>query len=112
MQITRSDIGEAAILRIEGWLDATTSKTFETEIHTVVSPETKRIVLDFRSVAYISSAGLRVVLALAKQLRGMQGGFAIFGAETAIQRVFELSGFSRIIPMLASEAEAVAIVAT
>ncbi|MEJ0017873.1 MAG: hypothetical protein WDN25_15150 [Acetobacteraceae bacterium] len=46
------------------------------------------------------------VLAAAKQIRTLRGGFAIFGAEAAIQRVFDISGFSRIIPMVASEAEA------
>lgn len=106
MQITREDHADAIVVRVEGWIDATTCKDLERELLAMIGPQSSRIALDFRSVAYVSSAGLRVVLAAAKQIRTLRGGFAIFGAEAAIQRVFDISGFSRIIPMVASEAEA------
>lgn len=110
MQITRENVANAVVVRIDGWLDATTAKDLERELLAVIGPQSSRIVLDFRSVAYVSSAGLRIVLAAAKQIRALHGAFAIFGAEQAVQRVFEISGFARIIPMVASEAEAVALV--
>ncbi len=75
-----------------------------------ISPQSSRVVLDFSSVAYISSAGLRIVLAAAKQIRTLHGGFVIFGAEPTVRRVFEISGFARIIPLVASEAEALELV--
>lgn len=111
MQITRDDLPNAVVVRIDGWIDATTSKDLERELLAIISPQASRVALDFSSVAYISSAGLRVVLAAAKQIRTLRGGLAIFGAEAGIQRVFDISGFAKIIPLVASEAEAVALVA-
>jgi anti-sigma B factor antagonist len=110
VQITREPVENATVLRVEGWIDATTTKDFQSELNGAIAPGSERVVLDFSQVAYISSAGLRIVLEAAKQIRALRGGFAIFGAAQPVQRVFDISGFSRIIPMVASEAEALALV--
>ena len=110
MQISRDDLANTVVLRIDGWNDATTSSELERELLGAIGPQSSRVVLDFSSVAYISSAGLRIVLTAARQIRTLHGGFVIFGAQPTVQRVFEISGFARIIPLAASEAEALELV--
>jgi anti-anti-sigma factor len=106
MQVVRADIGDVAVLRVEGWLDATTSKDFEHEVNKVVGPDHRRVVFDFTALEYLSSAGLRVVLGAAKDLRTLNGALVIYGANKIVARVFEVSGFSRIIPMVGTQQEA------
>lgn len=110
MQITREDLDDAVVMRVEGWIDATTTKEFQQQLIGTIAPGAERVVLDFSAVAYISSAGLRTVLEAAKQIRTLRGAFAIFGASQSVRRVFEISGFSRIIPLVPSQAEALALV--
>lgn len=69
------------------------------------------LVLDFGCVEFVSSAALRVVLLAAKETRAKGGGFAIYGLREAVRRVFDISGFARVITMAGSEADAVAAAA-
>jgi anti-sigma B factor antagonist len=110
MDIERVEIGAAQVFRIDGRLDSTTSPAFEAQILKMIRPGENRVVLDFTSVTYVSSAGLRVVLLTAKQTRASQGGFAIFGMAKAVHDVFRISGFAKIIALFDTEPEAVASV--
>ena len=107
MDIDRSSMGEVQIVRVAGRLDSTSSPAFEAQVLPGIRPGANRVVLDFSALDYVSSAGLRVVLLIAKQTRATQGGFAIFGMPAAVHHVFRMSGFARIIPLFGTEAEAV-----
>jgi anti-anti-sigma factor len=54
----------------------------------------------------ITSAGLRAVLVTAKQATAANGGLAIFGVQSAVDEVFEISGLKRFISIALDEAEA------
>ena len=108
MEVERSSSGGVQVFRITGRLDSTTSLAFESKVLALLCPEVNRVALDFTGVDYVSSAGLRVVLLAAKKAKALAGGFAIFGMAQPVQHVFQMSGFSRIIPLFPTEAEAVA----
>ncbi|MEO8329077.1 MAG: STAS domain-containing protein, partial [Candidatus Nanopelagicales bacterium] len=55
---------------------------------------------------YISSAGLRVLLGAAKKLRASGGTLGMFGLNQSVREVFDISGFSAILSVYPSEAEA------
>jgi anti-anti-sigma factor len=67
-----------------------------------------RVVVDLSGVDYISSAGLRVMLTLAKRVRDRKGALALTGLEDAVRQVFELAGF---LPLFRIEATRDAAVA-
>ena len=108
MDVLRSTAGGVDVFRITGRLDSTSSAGFEAQVLSAIGAETNRVVLDFSGVDYVSSAGLRVVLLAAKKVKANSGGFAIFGMVQTVQQVFQMSGFSRIIALFATEDEAVA----
>jgi anti-anti-sigma factor len=62
--------------------------------------------VDFTKLDYISSAGLRVMLGTAKQLMAKGGGLKTFGLNQTVREVFDISGFSTILAVFATEAEA------
>jgi anti-anti-sigma factor len=64
------------------------------------------VILDMRDCTYISSAGLRFVLTVAKQAASARGGLAIFGLQPAVNEVFESSGFQNILSIVPDEAQA------
>jgi anti-sigma B factor antagonist/stage II sporulation protein AA (anti-sigma F factor antagonist) len=68
----------------------------------------RRLVVDFRDVEYISSAGLRVLLMLAKKLRESGGELVLCSMDRAVRMTFELAGFLPIFVVVASREEAFA----
>ena len=61
----------ATIARIEGRIDSANIPVFQRALESSLDPDAKDVVVDFEKVVFMSSAGLRVVLMLGKQLRGL-----------------------------------------
>ena len=105
MQISTRTSNDIHIVGITGSLDSTTSPEAQKSLDAVVAGA-KKVVLDFSQLNYISSAGLRILLGAAKQLRASGGKFGMFGLNQSVKEVFEISGFSSILSVYQSEAEA------
>jgi anti-anti-sigma factor len=106
MQITQSQSGAMQVATLEGRLDTATAGAAETELMALLTPP--GLVLDLTKVRYVSSAGLRTLLKLAKEARAKSASFALVGLQPAVREVFEISGFDKIIPAFATLAEATA----
>ena len=83
-------------LRLEGRLDTTTSPAAQ-EAFLKVAGGYAKITLDFADLVYISSAGLRVILTLQKQINRTGGSLTLNNVSPAIMEVFEMTGFSGVI---------------
>jgi len=70
----------------------------------------KRCVLDLTQLAYISSAGLRVILLAAKRLKQCGGALVLLGLQPNVREVFEISGFLSILKVVDERAAAMAMV--
>ena len=105
MQIFTRTSNDIHIVAIAGSLDSTTSPEAQKSL-TAVLAGAKKVALDFSELDYISSAGLRVLLGAAKQLRASRGTLGMFGLNQSVREVFEISGFSTILSIYQSEAEA------
>ncbi|MBR0649443.1 STAS domain-containing protein [Roseomonas terrae] len=92
--------------RLKGRLDNESTGKAEGTILGSFADPAARVILDMRDVAYVSSAGLRVVLMAAKRARSSAGRFALFGLPSAVQEVFDISGFSKVLAIGAEEADA------
>ena len=79
-------------LALEGRLDTTTAPQLETELKTALA-DADSICFDFEKLEYISSAGLRVLLAVHKQMKD-KGGMELCHVNEAIMEVFEVTGFT------------------
>lgn len=105
MQISTRTSNDIRIVAIAGNLDSTTSPEAQKALDAVLAGA-RTVALDFSAVDYISSAGLRVLLGAAKQLRASGGTLRLFGLNQSVREVFEISGFSTILAVYPSEAEA------
>jgi anti-anti-sigma factor len=106
MEITSKIDGDLVIFQLAGRIDAATSPAVENAVNTAVGGGGKRVIFDMNGVSYVSSAGLRVILLAAKKAAAAKGGMAVFGLQSGVQEVFSVSGFGRIVPITADEAEA------
>ena len=95
MQISQKKEAEKLTLIIEGRVDTTTAPALEEAINKI-DADTKDLVLDMSAVEYISSAGLRVLLA-AQKMMSKVGTLKLTGVCEAVMEVFEMTGFSDIL---------------
>ncbi|MFI3176305.1 MAG: STAS domain-containing protein [Eubacteriales bacterium] len=91
MNITKDSQGNQLTLALEGRLDTITAASLEAEVKTSLDGVTK-LIFDLTELAYISSAGLRVLLSAQKQMN-KQGSMVITGANESIIEIFEVTGF-------------------
>lgn len=82
-------------IALEGRLDTTTSPKLEEEVRADIGGITE-LVFDLSDLAYISSAGLRVLLA-AQKIMNEQGTMTVKNVSDEIMEIFEMTGFSEIL---------------
>jgi anti-sigma B factor antagonist len=103
----RTEVVDGIIVhRITGKIDTLTSPNFESAIRSSLSGDGPRVILDMREVSFISSAGIRVLAMAARRTAATQGGLAVFGLNSTINEVLEISGLQKMIPIAANETEA------
>ncbi|MBR0413649.1 MAG: STAS domain-containing protein [Clostridia bacterium] len=95
MTIHKTIEGSKMTLGIEGRLETTTASSLEAVIRNELEGITD-LTFDFSQLEYISSAGLRVILA-AQKIMNTQGSMKVTGANEIVMEVFELTGFADII---------------
>ncbi len=95
MQINQNQTAEKLTLTIEGRIDTTTAPSLEDVINNI-DGSVKDLVLDMKGVDYISSAGLRVLLAAQKKMSKI-GTLKLTGVCDSVMEVFEMTGFADIL---------------
>ena len=97
MNIIKTKEGSTLNLTLEGRLDTTTAPQLEAALHGAMEGVTE-LNMDFEKLEYLSSAGLRVILAAQKTMN-KQGKMVIRHVNETIREVFEVTGFIDILTM-------------
>ena len=106
MDISISESEEVRVLSFQGNLDTNTAPEAESQINGLIDAGVLKLLVNFEKLDYISSAGLRVLLATAKKLKPSGGDLKICCLNPTVQEVFDISGFSTILSVASSEEEA------
>ena len=86
---------ESTVIELAGRLDTTTAPALDKTINGDLG-DTKNLTLDFKKLEYISSAGLRVLLAAQKKLQKI-GTMKVINVCEEVMEVFEMTGFADIL---------------
>jgi sigma-B regulation protein RsbU (phosphoserine phosphatase) len=106
MNLETKTVGAVSLVQCDGKLDTNTSTEAQEYLVRLIEGGASKILIDFGKVDFVSSAGLRVLLATAKRLSGSGGSLRVCGLNETVNEVFEFSGFSTILSVFPSEAEA------
>jgi anti-sigma B factor antagonist len=106
MEIDHTCIDNKPVLSVSGRIDATTSKDLETMLSGLIDQNKSEIVIDLHGVTYISSIGLRVLLAAQKKARTKNGGIRLASLQPFVREVFEMTGFTRLFSIYSHQSEA------
>ena len=106
MEFRSLDDRGVLVIRVSGRLDASTSDALETEVRRLLQAGYARLVFDLASVEYISSAGLRVLMLAARELRGT-GTLAVAAPIPRVKQVLDIAAVPTFAKIYESAGEAV-----
>ena len=107
MNVQTRQEGRVTVVSASGKIDAMTAPVFEASLTDLIGEGRLYLALDLGGVEYISSAGLRVILASAKALKGKEGMLLLANAQEPVKEVFDISGFGTVFNIYDSVEEAV-----
>ncbi len=106
MELVTREQGGATVVELIGRLDTNTSSDAQTAINELLDKGTQKLLIDFAKLDYVSSAGLRVLLATAKRMNSSGGKLRLCSLNETVQEVFDISGFSGLLNLFKSSDEA------
>ena len=110
MQMEFSDVGGVTKAVLNGRMDSLSIGQAETSFIAHVVPKEQSAVVDLSNVTFIASLGIRMLLGTARALDRYGARLALFGAQDDVMDIIETTALTEIIPVVGTEAEAVAAV--
>lgn len=108
MHIATEKEKNTIVVSVEGKIDAITAPEFEKALLNLISQGEFFYLLNFSELEYISSAGLRSILAVAKQVKAKGGNIIFSGLRRPVKDVFNMSGFVTIFKIFETREDALA----
>jgi len=108
LELEKRKEDKGIVVSVNGKVDSVTSPELETYLDSVSNENNTHIILDLSGMDYIASAGLRVVIVMAKKLRAKDTDLFLAGLSGPVQKVFQMSGFYSIIKIFDTLDEAMA----
>jgi anti-anti-sigma factor len=96
LEIRQEQDGAIRVLTLGGRLDTETAADLELSLQDLLGAGERNFLIDLTGIGYVSSAGLRVLLGLAKQLDGGRGNLRLCGLSAAVRQVFDVAGFGKL----------------
>ena len=107
MNITENRQGPISTFTLQGRVDSAGAVELEQALHEALSAGRTQIVLDLSKVAYINSAGLRILADVLTQNQANGGDLVLVAPSTRVRRVLQIVGFDRFFRMFDSMESAV-----
>ena len=94
------------VIAVKGRIDSITSSEFDRTIEQWLNAGENSFILNLGELDYISSAGLRSILAMGKKLKAAKGSLKVVSLKGIVKEVFDIAGFSSIFPLFVSAEDA------
>jgi len=111
MDMQHSDVGEVRKVVLAGRLDTAGVDRVEIKFGAAIVPAGKNTIIDLTQVTFLASMGIRMLIATARALSRKGGKLVMFGAAPGVADVIETTALTDIIPLAATESEAIGMVA-
>jgi len=106
MELNISKTGDVITIILKGRIDASVAPDIEQKLLSLISGGSCKLVTDLSEVKFISSAGLRALIAALKEAKRQSGDLRLAGIQGQVQEVLDLTGLSTIFKIYASAEDA------
>jgi anti-anti-sigma factor len=112
MEIDSTELEGVIAVAVKGRVDSTNADGLRKNLHDIICAGTPRLVIDFKEVSYISSAGFRALLIASRAVEQASGRLALCGIAGEVRRLFDMAAFTELFTILPTRDEAVALLRT
>lgn len=106
MNVTSTVLGDTLIAKLDGRVDANSCKGLEEQAMGWIENGRTRLVFDCETMEYVSSAGLRVFLLIAKRVGEKRGSVKLCAMSPGVREIFDISGFSQLFTIVPAVSDA------
>lgn len=107
LEIHSTELKRVLLFELQGRVDTTTADSLGAALNKGIEDGHSQIVLDLSRVEYMSSAGLRELVAALKRLHNGRGDLRLAALSERVQEVLELAGLDEIFKIFPTQVEAV-----
>jgi anti-sigma B factor antagonist len=107
VDIPEKPVGTVCVIFLNGRLDAYAANDVEKKMDSLFAAAKAQLVVNLKGLEYISSSGLRVLLAGLKRVRKQQGDIRLACLQPYVKEVFDIAGFTQLFKMFDKEEEAI-----
>ena len=107
MDILEKKINDIQIITLGGRMDAYSSNDVERQLNSLIEANQVKIILNLTGLEYISSSGLRVLLATLKKSRKALGDIRLAAMRPYVKEVFDIAGFTQLFKIFDQEEAAI-----
>ena len=108
LEMTNSSVDDVTVIQLEGKMNTATSSNADAHLSQLIADGSNKLLLNMGGVDYISSSGLRVILANGKKISTSGGKLVFCNLNPSVGEVFRISGFNSIFPVFDTEQDALA----
>jgi anti-anti-sigma factor len=105
MDICEEHTGDITIVEVKGRIDSNTAKPFGDRLNGLINAGRRQIVVDLKSLVYISGAGFRALLMAGRMAEECKGSLVLCSLSNEVQELFELGAFNDLFTIYASREE-------
>ncbi|PID63202.1 MAG: anti-anti-sigma factor [Ignavibacteriae bacterium] len=105
--VGKHGVGNVNVLKVKGYLDAHTAPELENAFNNLINEKQYKVVVNFKELQYISSAGLGVFMAYVETMRENNGDIKFCELKDDVYNIFDLLGFPMLYEFYKEEKEAV-----
>jgi anti-anti-sigma factor len=109
VNITSEKQNGVSVVTVSGRMDGIGAPDVEAHCQKLIADGDRLQLLDLTAVDYISSAGLRSLLVVAKQIKAAEGNLVLASLTPMVRNVMEMSGFDKILSIAANRDDAIAL---
>lgn len=109
MQVTAVRYADVLVVAVKGRIDYMNAEEFRSALLPLLencAQGRDQVVLDLSRLEYVSSAGLRVLMIAAKEVRSRKGRFVAVALQPVVREIFEISRFTLVFDVFESVQEA------
>ena len=107
MNVEMRELKHVSVVKVSGRVDSSTAPELEKSLQSLMDTDRNQIVLDLQDTDYMSSAGLRVLVAVHKTTKKNGGGLCLAQPSERVKEVLDLAGLTPVFDVHADLVEAV-----
>jgi anti-sigma B factor antagonist len=107
MEVKRSKCSNVTVVELFGRCEIQDFDLLSQHLNSIIDGEERRLVIDFNSLNFINSAGLRAIILAIQKMRNLGGNVIFCNLNETVEKLFEITGYTSLLESYKSREAAI-----